>query len=329
MTNDFSKLLSSFFTSYLDKQRGLSQATINSYIETFIQFFDFLESKNIKIKKISFKDFTKANVEKYMESIIDKGNVAHTRNQRLSAIHSFSQYVIQENLKYYDECLSILGIPMMRVDKKEVDYLEKEAMQLLLSTPKLNTESGIRDATILTMLYSSGCRVTEFINIKMSNLDFQYNTVGILGKGNKHRKVPINKQTIKLLKKYIEIYKPTEYLFLNHQHLKMTRAGIAYIIQKNVEKCKKANPNFTNKKISPHTFRHSIATHLLDNGIPLIYIRDFLGHESVKATEIYAKANKKVIKEALSKQGESLKTNKMNIAKRDDKIKDYLKTLKK
>lgn len=310
MKNNFPELLSRYFTSYMDKQRGMSKLTIDSYIDAFLQFFQFLKTeKNIAEAEIGFEIFKKRNIEEFLEYLIKKGNKNQTRNQRLAAFHSFSRYVLYEDLRYYDVCAAILKIPMMKTESKIIEYLSIEDTKTLLSTPDVHTKKGLRETALLTLLYSSGCRVSELINIKLKDMDFEYDVLTVTGKGRKMRKIPINKKTMKLIKEYLTQNKTETYLFVNHQNSKLTRAGVAHILEKNIKICQKNNIAFYQGKISPHTMRHSIATHLLESGLPLIYIRDFLGHESVRATEVYAKTNPKLLNEAIEKHCKLIEVN--------------------
>lgn len=310
MKNNFPELLSRYFTSYMDKQRGMSKLTIDSYIDAFLQFFQFLKTeKNIAEAEIGFEIFKKRNIEEFLEYLIKKGNKNQTRNQRLAAFHSFSRYVLYEDLRYYDVCAAILKIPMMKTESKIIEYLSIEDTKTLLSTPGVHTKKGLRETALLTLLYSSGCRVSELINIKLKDMDFEYDVLTVTGKGRKMRKIPINKKTMKLIKEYLTQNKTETYLFVNHQNSKLTRAGVAHILEKNIKVCQKNNIAFYQGKISPHTMRHSIATHLLESGLPLIYIRDFLGHESVRATEVYAKTNPKLLNEAIEKHCKLIEVN--------------------
>ena len=310
MKNNFPELLSRYFTNYMDKQRGMSKLTIDSYIDAFLQFFRFLRTeKNVAEVEIDFKNFKKKNIEEFLEYLITKGNKNQTRNQRLAAFHSFSRYVLYEDLRYYEVCVAILKIPMMKTETKIIEYLSIEDTKTLLSTPGVHTKKALRETTLLTLLYSSGCRVSELINIKLGDLDFEYNILTVTGKGRKMRKIPINKKTMNLIKEYLKQNKTETYLFVNHQNDKLTRAGVAHILDKNIKICQRNNITFYQGNISPHTLRHSIATHLLESGLPLIYIRDFLGHESVKATEVYAKTNPKLLNEAIQEHCQLIEVN--------------------
>ena len=160
--------------------------------------------------------------------------------------------------------------------------------------PNTSTKHGIRDLAILTLLYDSGARVQELITLKICDINFNNKTLDLYGKGRKNRTIPFIKTNNKNLEKYIKVYNinfnSNSLLFFNSKKESLTRMGITYIINKYVKIAKKKSPIEFQIKVTPHVFRHSKAMHLLESGVNLIYIRDFLGHESVTTTEIYAKA---------------------------------------
>lgn len=330
MKDNFTQIVNDYFVQYLKKQRGMSQKTINSYIETFLSLFKyFQENKKIKESKLNFEVFNKENIIDFLDYLTEKGNKPQTRNQRLSAIHSFCRYVLYQDLNYYKNCSDVLAIPFIKSEKTIIEYLSIDDIKTILNAPNINSKKGLRDTTILSLLYSTGCRVSEFINIRLIDIDFNNNTVLVSGKGRKSRHIPINKETMKLINSYILNTHINDYLFVNSQNSKLTRAGINHIINKYVTECRKKEKIKSQIKIGPHTFRHSIATHLLNSGLPLIYIRDFLGHESVQTTEVYAKLNSSQLKDAIEKHSNEFDLNpNINVSYNDDKIFELLKQLK-
>ncbi len=202
-------------------------------------------------------------------------------------------------VEYIDTFQAVLDIPPKKGSSKTVDYLTVEANTLLLKEPNFDSYSGIRDLAILSLLYESGCRVQELINLKYGDLSpASPATIMVTGKGNKTRIIPISSKAVSILNKYTAVYKisdSTEMLFTNKQSRPLTRSGIAYILRKHSDSARVKNPQiFGTAAIHPHVLRHSKAMHLLESGVNLIYIRDFLGHSSVITTEIYAKANPKI-----------------------------------
>ncbi len=192
-----------------------------------------------------------------------------------------------------------------------MNYLNLDEIKHLLEVPDYRSKKGIRDLCILTTLYETGSRVQEIIDIKFYDVTLQFPAVILLhGKGNEERLVPISKDVVSIISKYANMYsiKTNDYLFQNAQGNKLTRNGVQYIVTKNILIAKKRYPKYFKGKISNHTFRHSKSMHLLEAGVNLIYIRDFLGHTSVTTTEIYAKANTEIKRKAIEQHSLSLKS---------------------
>jgi integrase/recombinase XerD len=228
-----------------------------------------------------------------------------TRNQRLAAIHSFFRYVQSEEPSGMFHFQRIIAIPIKKAKKPLVEHLTPEAMKLILEQPDKNTLKGRRDLTLMSILYDTGARVQELIDIRVCDVILENPAVIILtGKGNKTRRVPIMKNAVLLLKNYLaenKLNKPwkNEYpLFTNNQHHKLTKEGVAYIVAKYTESARKAS-TMVPYKVKVHMFRHSKAMHLLQAGVDLIYIRDFLGHVDLKTTEIYARTDTETKRKAI------------------------------
>lgn len=164
-------------------------------------------------------------------------------------------------------------------------------MELLFKQPNIKINSEVKDLLILSILYDSAIRVNELIHLKVKDcLSTDYKIIRVIGKGNKERQVPLSKNTAKLIKIYIEKTKLyyNDYIFVNKQNARYSAEGINYIINKYISRMKAINKDF-NKKVTPHTFRHSRAIHLLEKGLNLISIRDLLGHQDITTTQIYAR----------------------------------------
>lgn len=310
--NTISYYLPKFFDMELRKNANVSENTIISYKYAFVSLLQFVNKKYKKeISRLELKDLNKETIEKYLEYLEkEKNNSISTVNQRLAAIKSFFNYLTIEDIEYISLCNEIHSIKIKKTKQETIKYLSKEGIKEILSLPKTSIENGVRDLAILTLLYDSGARVQELVNIKIKDIDFNKKTVYLFGKGRKARIVPLISQTIKILEKYIKIYNipinSDNLLFYNSQKGALTRMGITYIIKKYVSIARNKNPLEFQINVTPHTFRHSKAMHLLESGVNLIYIRDFLGHESVTTTEIYARANPENKKKAIEKHSEEL-----------------------
>lgn len=307
-TNYFQQLLSSYFLKYVPERTGYSQNTIKSYRDTFILLFQYQKANlNKSIAKVSFDTLTRKHIENFLVWLENEKHYSVSSiNQRLAAIHAFFKYVQMENPEYIELCSSVLSITSQKVPVVPMNYLSVDAIRLLLSLPETSKSEGLRELALLTLLYDSGARVQEIADLSFGDVRYiKPATVRLTGKGNKARIVPLMPQTLAVLNAYVNDYKQkkdflyTHPLFYNKKGDKLTRAGIAYILNKYVNHARNIRPDLFSGKISPHTLRHSKGMHLLEGGVNLIYIRDFLGHTSVITTEIYAKSNPEVKRKAL------------------------------
>ena len=290
-----SKQIYKFFSDYLPHQKNASINTIKSYRDCFKLFFIFMNTKfNIKPSQLTINDLTKDNIINFLDWLeMERHCSVETRNQRLAAIRSFFHYSQFDIPEYLFEIQAINAIPSKKGVKKEISYIDETSMKILLSKTKHNGKNSLRDSAMLSLLYDGALRVNELIQLLWEDIHFDLNmcTVRVLGKGNKYRIVPISPETGHLLKLLKSKGNGVGIVFINSQHQKLTRKGVMYVINKYVKDANKEYDFKNNNPITCHVFRHSKATHMLNAGIPLIYIRDFLGHSSVKTTEIYAKTN--------------------------------------
>lgn len=304
---DFAKHLTEFLSVYLPSQKNVSKNTIQSYRDTFKLLIKYCqEMKNIRAERITLDILSSEMLTGFLEWLekVRKCSIS-TRNQRLSAIHSFFRYVQVEEPSGLFHFQKVIAIPSKKASKTVVEHLTPEAMKLLLEQPDRGCLKGRRDLTLMSVLYDTGARVQELIDIKVSDVILENPAVIILtGKGNKTRRVPLLKNTVSLLERYIvenkldKSWKNDYPLFTNNQQNKLTKEGVAYIISKYVKLARKTSPHVPSK-VNPHMFRHSKAMHLLQAGVNLIYIRDFLGHVDLKTTEIYARTDTETKRKAI------------------------------
>ena len=306
MANDFSIMLHKYLTKYLSDERGYSENTIKTYRYTFVLFFEYLSTMNIKPNKFELKDLNKKLIIDFLDYLENKkSSCINTRNNRLATILSFTHFLTYEYPDYINNYSEILDIKIKKGKETTIDYLEVEELKSIISTTNKMNHKSYRDFMIIFILYETGARVSELTNIRIR--DFHLTKpyyIKILGKGNKERLVPLSEVVIKELKKYLEFSKlntkPIDaLLFTNSKHEKLTRAGINHILNKYVSLAAKEKTSLNQKKVTPHVIRHSKAMHLLQNGVNLVYIRDFLGHKSIQTTEIYARASSKLKQEAI------------------------------
>ena len=302
---DFSVFLHRFLTDYLPNERGASSNTVDTYRYTFILFIGFLEEEGIKADRFEIKDLNRTLVLDFLEWIEGKGNSISTRNNRLAAVFSFINYLKLEYPDYLDQYIEISAIPLKKNVKTSVDYIETEGIKLIISKTDRKTIKGYRDYMIIFIMYETGVRVSELSNIQLKDFHkAKPHYLKVFGKGNKERLIPLAKEVIDELDGYLSFSnlknKPLDHLlFFNNRNEPFTRAGIANIIGKYVDAARKENPLLIPEKVSPHTLRHSKAMNLLQCGVNLVYIRDFLGHTSIQTTEIYARANSRIKQEAI------------------------------
>jgi integrase/recombinase XerD len=306
---DFAKHLTDFLSKYLPGQRNLSINTIASYRDTFKLFLIFCEAeKKKKATQIKMSYISRDVVIEYLNWLEKKRNCSiSTRNQRLAALRSFCHYVSTAAPETLLICQKILNIPMKKNANKIMSYFSPEGLNHLLKQPDTRTYSGRRDHALLVLLYDSAARVQELADLCIRNIRFEDPaTLTMQGKGRKKRVIPISSKTALIIKNYLEekdcLGKTALLdfpLFSNSRNLKLTRAGIGYILKKYVNLARKSNISVIPETVSPHSLRHSKAVHLLRSGVPLIYIRDFLGHTSVTTTEIYAKIDSEEKRKAI------------------------------
>lgn len=335
---DFSKSLTDYLGKYLPGERGVSTNTIKAYKDTFILFLRFMQSVNGKnANSLMLKDITQAIVIQFLDWLETERNCGvSTRNARLATLHSFFNYLQYRSPILLHEWQRILAIPMKKSEKPIRAHICLDGIQLLLEQPERGTPMGLRDLAILSLLYDSGARVQELIDLTPAdiNLNKPY-SLRIKGKGNKKRLVPLMDGQMAILVEYIKNNRLTEPsaanfpLFSNSRKDNFTRMGINNILQKYVNRVKQDNPNLLPDKITPHILRHSKAMHLLQAGVNIVYIRDFLGHSSITTTEIYARADTKLKREALEKAHNLIPNEKSEQAiwLNDAGIMDWLKQI--
>ncbi len=337
LTNELSKYLSEFFNNYLQLQKNVSINTIKSYKKTMELYFKYLiENKEITLGKLNLDHFSKKLILDflmYLEN--DRKNSINTRNQRLAAISTFVKYLYPNEINRALQFQQVLDIPVKKLEDKPKQYLTSEEMKLFLQQPDIKTKQGRRDLTLIATLYDTGARVSEIINLTVSDirLDGENSTIRVLGKGNKIRVIPIIGNTTKLLERYLKENHLTDKLnnlvFYNNRKEKLTEPGIKYILEKYRKKAKEQNKLFPDN-IFAHMLRHSKAMHLLEAGVSYIYIRDFLGHSDIKTTETYAKINTEMKRKVLSEVYEKdMVPESKSSWQKDENLLEYLMNLSK
>jgi site-specific recombinase XerD len=221
-----------------------------------------------------------------------RGVSVTTRNQRMAAVKAFAHFVQYRYPEYMENCVDIITMRPKKHKKPLIPFLTEDELSVLLAQPNTTSRQGLRDLALLVLLYDSGSRVQELVDLKLKDIRLTNPAmVTLTGKGRKARLVPLMKDTCKLLNSYIRVFhgvhtSGSEPLFFNEKKNALSRYGVTYILKKYAFK---ASPVLDPQKISPHVLRHTKAMHLLRAGINMIYIRDFLGHVDISTTEVYAR----------------------------------------
>ena len=291
---DFTKALTSYFSTYLPETCGVSPNTCNSYRDAFkLLLLYFQEEKGVPANSIELRMLNRNLASDFLDWLEAQRKVSvTTRNQRLAAMKAFAHYVQYRNPEYLENCTDIIAMRPKKHEKPVIPFLTEEELKALLAQPDPSTRHGLRDLTLLSLLYDSGARVQEITDLKLKDIRLTNPAmVTLTGKGRKARQVPLMKETCKLLAAYIRNFnlnsEPlTSPLFFNQKGQALSRYGITYILKKYVSQ---AELDSDTRKISPHVLRHTKAMHLLRAGVNMIYIRDFLGHVNISTTEVYAR----------------------------------------
>ena len=304
---DFANLLTAFLKDYLPSHRNVSANTVISYRDTFVLLLRYCRDvKGIAPNRMELKHLTPALIMDFLDHLETTRHCkARSRNQRLTAVHSFFRYVHVEKPEYAVQCQRILAIPHKRHQHPLIEHLVPDDLAAILAQPDLKAKQGRRDAVLLSLLYDTGARVQELIDLSVRDIRLDAPAqVRLTGKGRKTRCVPLMKATVVLLKRYLQeqdLVLPDvgpEPVFRNREGKRLSRSGIRYIFLKYVERARASRPAL-GIQISPHTLRHTKAMHLLQAGNPLVVIRNILGHSYVQTTEIYARADMEMKRKAL------------------------------
>lgn len=336
-TTDFAKYLTKFFSEYLVGERGVSTNTIRSYSNTFTHLLAFMDEKeHIKADALLLDHFNRNVVLRFLDWLQTSKQCGNaTRNQRLAALHSFFKYMQYEDVKRMERWQEILSIKVKRQERRSINYLTVDAVKFLLEQIPLDNRIGRRNLALIALMYDSGARVQEIIDLSPSSIRMEKpSCLTLYGKGNKKRIVPLQNEQIALLQAYMKensLDNPANNqrpLFANNRGGRLTNAGITYILNMYADSARKLKPELV-PRISPHTLRHSKAMHLLQAGVNLVYIRDMLGHVSIQTTEIYARADSKQKREALEAAYINVIPNlgKEGSWEKDSHLKTWLKNL--
>ncbi|MBX8992452.1 MULTISPECIES: site-specific tyrosine recombinase XerD [Staphylococcus] len=278
------------YLKFIQLEKGLSENTIGAYRRDLKKYQDYLEEE--KISHIDFID--RQTIQVCLGDLHDKGASAKSIARFISTIRSFHQFALRE--KYAAKDPTVL-IETPKYERRLPDVLEVDEVIRLLETPDMSKNNGYRDRAMLELLYATGMRVTELINLKVEDVNLIMGFVRVFGKGNKERIVPLGETIIDILETYIETVRPqllkktvTDNLFLNLHGKPLSRQAIWKMIKQNGVKAE------IFKTLTPHTLRHSFATHLLENGADLRAVQEMLGHADISTTQLYTHVSKSQIR---------------------------------
>lgn len=310
----FLELLDNFITNYMPCSVGASPNTVTSYKYAFRLLLEFMYSKKgISADKIAFEQLDFDTLTEFLDWIEkERGCSASTKNQRLSAIISFSEYAQNRDIdaaSVFRSC--VIKIPMKKVQKKQRAVLSVQEVSILLRLPDDSREIGLRDKVLLSLMYACGARAQEICDLSVRNIQFNLKgaTLNIKGKGGKSRRIGIPDNCAKMLQKYIFHRKlgskPDKHVFSSQTHEQMTVSCIEGIFKKYIRLAKAENPTlFREDSYPPHSMRHSTASHMLEAGVPIVVIKNFLGHVSLQTTQIYAELSQNTVDKHLKEWNE-------------------------
>ncbi|HCM75525.1 MAG TPA: site-specific tyrosine recombinase XerD [Cytophagales bacterium] len=284
-----------YFANYLKLERSLSGNSIEAYVRDVEKLQQFMEMTH---KGLSPLKVTPKHLQAFLGYVNELGMSAHSQARILSGIKAFYKYLLFDELLDKDPTELVEG---PKLGRKLPDTLSYAEIEQILDAIDMSTPEGGRNRAMLEVLYSSGLRVSELVDLRINNIYFDVGFLRVIGKGNKERLVPIGKDALKYLKIYkeeIRVHVPVKkdfesFIFLNRRGRKLTRVMIFTIIKQLAAKIG------LKKVISPHTFRHSFATHLIEGGADLRAVQEMLGHESITTTEIYTHLDRDYLRQVI------------------------------
>lgn len=297
-------LVGSYFQVHLVQARGASSHTVRSYRDTLRLLFVFIaERRHRRVADLTLDDLQSGDIMAFLAHLEGKrANAVSSRNIRLAAIRSFFKHLLEHDLSRADQYQRVLSIPSKRARVPAAKYLEPEEIRHVITQPDRSSSSGCRDHALLIFLYNTGARVSEALGVRVEHLSLTTpRHVRLFGKGRKERICPLWRETASALQHLVEIQdaQPCDWLFRNHGGSQLSRDGVAYILKKYALLAARDMPTFRRRHVTPHMFRHSCAVALLQAGVDITVIRDYLGHASISTTSRYVSTNLQMKRDAL------------------------------
>jgi integrase/recombinase XerD len=285
------------FRAYLQLERSLSDNSVMAYLNDLEKLTEYLQTTE---EKKAPADITLKDLQHFIQWIAELGMTAASQARIISGLRTFYKYCLLEDIINTDPT-ALLEAPKLK--RSLPDILSFEEIEKIINAIDLSTPEGTRNKAIIEAMYSCGLRVSEVVNLKLSQLYFDVGFIRVIGKGNKERLIPVGESAIKYISMYrntVRVHQPIQpgeedILFLNRRGARLSRVMIFLIIKELVRKAG------IKKNISPHTFRHSFATHLVEGGADLRAVQEMLGHESITTTEIYTHLDREFLRKTLQK----------------------------
>jgi site-specific recombinase XerD len=326
------KLLHAFFHDWMGQQRNLSHHTVLSYRDTWKLFLCFVsERKRREITALSFNELHSTEVLAFLQHLEEERKVSiGTRNCRLAAIHSFFAFVASREPLAVAQCEEIARIPVKRMTRQAMCHLEVEEIAAILAQPDRSSVEGQRDHALLALLYNTGGRIQETLNVCPQAIRFESPAhVKLLGKGRKQRICPLWNETVDLLRALLKRQPRADDqpIFVNCYREPLSAAGVRFKLKQYVRAAAQRVPSLAEKRVGPHTFRHSVGVQLVAAGVDVTVIRNWLGHERLETTNLYARANLATKRKALEQVDQAGKPLKPPRWKQDSELLTWLNSL--
>ena len=328
----FPLLLHAFFHDWLVQQRNIARHTILSYRDSWRLFLRFVAARKSKsVAQLDLVELTATQVLAFLQHLEQERKVSiGTRNCRLAALRSFFGFLADREPLVSAQCAEVLRIPVKRAPQPAICYLEENEINAILAQPDRSTIEGQRDHVLLAVLYNTGARIQEALNLSPQAMRLQSPCqVRLIGKGGKERICPLWPETVELLQALLKRQPRgnAESIFVNRYGNPLGAAGVRFKLNQYVRAAAKSVTSLTSKRVSPHTFRHSTAVSLVAAGVDVTVIRSWLGHVSLDTTNHYARASTETKRQALEKVGESVRATKPPRWKRDVELMAWLDSL--
>ncbi len=332
---DFAIRLTQFFGEYLPAQRDVSTNTIKAYRDAFMLLLRYCRDQcSLAPEKVTLDLLDVPLLLAFLDYLQTARNCcARTRNHRLSALHAFFRYLQTEDPDRILQCQQILAIPLQRIAQPPLHYLSREGLTALLAQPDLTSSRGLRDAALLSLLYDSGARVQELVDLCVRDVRLDAPAqIRRTGKGQKTRIVPLLSNTVDLLEGYLREHQLNRAdridtpLFFNQRGEHLSRSGVRYILEKYTMQARKT-VDLLLTSVTPHTLRRSKAMHLLQAGNPAPVIQAILGHADIRTTNIYAQADIEMKRRALEKAASTASPTALHSWQEDKSLMNWLHSL--